>query len=175
MYSYYLFSALGERYQRFLWWKKYLTALQMVSVLMACIVVVRSPSVHDSSMLFPLLQVQFVAIMVHAFQLLFIDCNYPRAFVWWIGMHAVMFFFLFNEFYKSTYKFNALRRLEALRNKIEAANGTNGTNGLASQYYDSINHNSQHHINNNKKEYSSSQYGANTSDLVNRKKVTVQN
>lgn len=42
--------------------------------------------------------------MVHAFQLLFIDCNYPRAFVWWIGMHAVMFFFLFNEFYKSTYK-----------------------------------------------------------------------
>lgn len=42
--------------------------------------------------------------MVHAFQLLFIDCNYPKAFVWWIGMHAVMFFFLFNEFYKSTYK-----------------------------------------------------------------------
>lgn len=30
MYSYYLFSALGEKYQKFLWWKKYLTALQMV-------------------------------------------------------------------------------------------------------------------------------------------------
>lgn len=54
-----------------------------------------------------MLQVQFVAIMVHAFQLLFIDCNYPRAFVWWIGLHAVMFFFLFNEFYKSTYKYNS--------------------------------------------------------------------
>lgn len=51
-----------------------------------------------------LFQIQFIAIMVHAFQLLFIDCNYPRAFVWWIGMHAVMFFFLFNEFYKETYK-----------------------------------------------------------------------
>lgn len=49
-------------------------------------------------------QVQFVAIMVHAFQLLFIDCNYPRAFVWFIGMHAVMFFFLFNEFYKQAYQ-----------------------------------------------------------------------
>lgn len=49
-------------------------------------------------------QVQFVAIMVHAFQLLFIDCNYPKAFVWWIGMHAVMFLFLFNEFYQATYK-----------------------------------------------------------------------
>lgn len=77
MYSYYLFAAMGPQLQKYLWWKKYLTTLQMF---------------------------QFIAIMVHAFQLLFIDCNYPRAFVWWIGMHAVMFFFLFNEFYKSTYK-----------------------------------------------------------------------
>lgn len=41
--------------------------------------------------------------MVHAFQLLFIDCNYPKAFVWWIGLHAVMFYFLFSNFYKQTY------------------------------------------------------------------------
>lgn len=47
--------------------------------------------------------IQFLAIMIHAFQLLFIDCNYPKAFVWWIGMHAVMFFFLFKEFYKQQY------------------------------------------------------------------------
>lgn len=53
--------------------------------------------------LFVSAQAQFVAIMVHAFQLLFIDCNYPRAFVWWIGMHAVMFFFLFKEFYNQSY------------------------------------------------------------------------
>lgn len=53
--------------------------------------------------LFVSVQAQFVAIMVHAFQLLFIDCNYPRAFVWWIGMHAVMFFFLFKEFYNQSY------------------------------------------------------------------------
>ncbi|KFB53512.1 AGAP004373-PB-like protein [Anopheles sinensis] len=83
MYTYYLFTALGPQFQKYLWWKKYLTALQMV---------------------------QFVLIMVHAFQLLFIDCNYPKAFVWWIGMHAVMFFFLFNEFYQSTYKANKKRR-----------------------------------------------------------------
>ena len=76
MYSYYLLSALGPAVQPYLWWKKYLTAFQMV---------------------------QFIAIMVHAFQLLFIDCNYPKAFVWWIGLHAVMFFFLFNEFYKQSY------------------------------------------------------------------------
>jgi elongation of very long chain fatty acids protein 7 len=76
MYAYYLLAALGPNVQKYLWWKKYLTTLQML---------------------------QFLAIMLHAFQLLFIDCNYPKAFVWWIGMHAVMFFFLFKEFYKQQY------------------------------------------------------------------------
>ncbi|XP_060528332.1 elongation of very long chain fatty acids protein 7-like [Cylas formicarius] len=76
MYSYYLVAALGPQYQKYLWWKKYLTAIQMI---------------------------QFVLVMLHAFQLLFIECDYPRAFVWWIGMHAVMFYFLFSNFYKETY------------------------------------------------------------------------
>jgi elongation of very long chain fatty acids protein 7 len=31
MYGYYLVAALGPQYQKFLWWKKYLTGLQMVS------------------------------------------------------------------------------------------------------------------------------------------------
>jgi hypothetical protein len=30
MYTYYLFAALGPRFQKYLWWKKYLTVLQMV-------------------------------------------------------------------------------------------------------------------------------------------------
>ncbi|XP_049305022.1 elongation of very long chain fatty acids protein AAEL008004 isoform X2 [Bactrocera dorsalis] len=85
MYTYYMFSAMGPQFQKYLWWKKYLTTLQMV---------------------------QFVLIMVHAFQLLFIDCNYPKAFVWWIGMHAVMFFFLFNEFYKNAYKGRRMRKMK---------------------------------------------------------------
>lgn len=64
--------------QKYLWWKKYLTLLQMV---------------------------QFIMVMVHAFQLLFYNpCNYPIAFVWWIGAHAVMFYFLFSGFYKQAYK-----------------------------------------------------------------------
>nr|XP_050844899.1 elongation of very long chain fatty acids protein AAEL008004-like isoform X2 [Vespula vulgaris] len=77
MYTYYLLAALGPKIQPYLWWKKYLTAFQMI---------------------------QFIAIMVHAFQLLFVDCDYPKAFVWWIGMHAVMFFFLFNKFYQQNYQ-----------------------------------------------------------------------
>ncbi|XP_076251609.1 very long chain fatty acid elongase AAEL008004-like [Rhynchophorus ferrugineus] len=76
MYTYYFIAALGPQYQKYLWWKKYLTAIQMV---------------------------QFVLVMLHAFQLLFINCDYPKAFVWWIGMHAVMFYFLFSNFYKENY------------------------------------------------------------------------
>jgi len=32
MYSYYMFAALGPRLQKYLWWKKYLTVLQMVGM-----------------------------------------------------------------------------------------------------------------------------------------------
>ncbi|XP_017867595.1 PREDICTED: elongation of very long chain fatty acids protein AAEL008004 isoform X3 [Drosophila arizonae] len=96
MYTYYMFSAMGPQYQKYLWWKKYLTTLQMV---------------------------QFILIMVHAFQLLFIDCNYPKAFVWWIGMHAVMFFFLFNEFYKAAYKNRIMKQNAALANGHAKPNG----------------------------------------------------
>uniref|UniRef100_A0A0C9RDQ9 Elongation of very long chain fatty acids protein n=1 Tax=Fopius arisanus TaxID=64838 RepID=A0A0C9RDQ9_9HYME len=76
MYGYYLLAALGPKVQPYLWWKKYLTTLQMV---------------------------QFVLVFLHTFQLLFIECNYPKAFVWWIGLHAVLFFFLFRDFYVRAY------------------------------------------------------------------------
>lgn len=97
MYTYYMFSAMGPQYQKYLWWKKYLTTFQMVCSLLNAIA--ESPVLSNTF----LFQLQFVAIMVHAFQLLFVECNYPKAFVWWIGMHAVMFLFLFREFYKQAY------------------------------------------------------------------------
>ncbi|XP_011867515.1 PREDICTED: elongation of very long chain fatty acids protein AAEL008004 isoform X2 [Vollenhovia emeryi] len=77
MYSYYLLAALGPQIQPYLWWKKYLTTLQMI---------------------------QFILVVAHAFQLFFIDCNYPKAFGWWIGMHALMFYFLFRNFYNEAYQ-----------------------------------------------------------------------
>lgn len=33
MYSYYFLSALGPKMQKYLWWKKYLTRLQIVSMI----------------------------------------------------------------------------------------------------------------------------------------------
>jgi uncharacterized membrane protein len=43
-------------------------------------------------------------MIIHSFQLLFIDCNYPKAFAWWISLYAVLFLFLFADFYKQAYK-----------------------------------------------------------------------
>ncbi|XP_050536843.1 elongation of very long chain fatty acids protein-like [Daktulosphaira vitifoliae] len=77
MYTYYMLAAIGPQMQKYLWWKKYLTLLQMV---------------------------QFIMVFVHASQLLFIDCDYPKAFAWIILLHAVMFYFLFSNFYKQSYK-----------------------------------------------------------------------
>lgn len=102
MYSYYLLSALGPKVQPYLWWKKYLTALQMV---------------------------QFILVMIHAFQLLFIDCNYPKAFVWWIGMHAVMFYFLFRNFYQETYKKRAKIVASKNENYVKANGNGHSANG----------------------------------------------
>ncbi|XP_017798328.1 PREDICTED: elongation of very long chain fatty acids protein AAEL008004-like [Habropoda laboriosa] len=95
MYSYYLLSALGPKVQPYLWWKKYLTSLQMV---------------------------QFILVMIHAFQLLFIECNYPKAFVWWIGMHATMFYFLFRDFYYAAYE---KRKSSSLKKREEARRRNN--------------------------------------------------
>ncbi|KAL3260678.1 hypothetical protein MRX96_046267 [Rhipicephalus microplus] len=52
MYSYYFLAALGPSMQKYLWWKRYLTELQIV---------------------------QFVGLMLHMAITLFHDCGYPRA------------------------------------------------------------------------------------------------
>jgi len=106
MYFYYIVAAMGPKYQKYLWWKKYLTTLQMI---------------------------QFVGIMTHTFQLLFIECDYPIGFVYWIGGHALMFLVLFSNFYRNAY---STRKRKAIANgKAAHANGvlTNGkakTNGV---------------------------------------------
>lgn len=51
-----------------------------------------------------MLQVQFMLVCIHSGQLLFIECNYPTLFVYWIGAYAVIFLALFAEFYVQAYK-----------------------------------------------------------------------
>ncbi|KAK6179707.1 hypothetical protein SNE40_012009 [Patella caerulea] len=77
MYTYYGVAALGPEFQKYLWWKKYMTKLQIT---------------------------QFICVALHASQLLFIDCNYSMIFVYWIGAYAVIFLVLFADFYAKAYK-----------------------------------------------------------------------
>uniref|UniRef100_A0A1L8DY78 Elongation of very long chain fatty acids protein n=2 Tax=Nyssomyia neivai TaxID=330878 RepID=A0A1L8DY78_9DIPT len=102
MYFYYMLAAMGPRYQKFIWWKKYLTTFQMV---------------------------QFVAIFAHQFQLLFRDCNYPKGFMVWIGLHGVMFLFLFSDFYKAKYSRPSKGKAKDSKADHTTSNGKIHTNG----------------------------------------------
>ncbi|KAG5673959.1 hypothetical protein PVAND_003955 [Polypedilum vanderplanki] len=110
MYFYYMLAAMGPHMQKYLWWKKYLTVLQMV---------------------------QFVAVMIHAFQLLFHNpCNYPTAFIWWIGAHAIMFYFLFRNFYKKAYKKKIEGKLKKeTENNNDCTENFNGSSNDGAQIY----------------------------------------
>lgn len=80
MYGYYGLAALGPHMSPYIWWKRYITKLQMV---------------------------QFVLVMSHQFQLLFRDCNYPKIFMAYIGLYSVLFLFMFSDFYIKAYKAKA--------------------------------------------------------------------
>ncbi|XP_076440354.1 very long chain fatty acid elongase 7-like isoform X2 [Babylonia areolata] len=94
MYTYYGLSALGPAFSRFLWWKKYMTSMQIT---------------------------QFVLVTIHSVQLLFIECNYPIFFVYWIGFYAVIFLVMFAHFYIKTYR--AKDKSSAHRPAQAVANG----------------------------------------------------
>jgi hypothetical protein len=51
-----------------------------------------------------ILQAQFVLVIFHASQLFFIDCDYPKLWAWIICAYAVVFLYLFADFYKQAYR-----------------------------------------------------------------------
>lgn len=78
MYLYYALSTLGPKIQPFLWWKKYLTRLQMI---------------------------QFILVMINAaYTFMSPNCKFPILFAYLQGAVATAFFILFAMFYKDTYK-----------------------------------------------------------------------
>ena len=84
MYSYYFLAAFGPTFQKYLWWKKYLTSFQMF---------------------------QFVCIFVKSMVLVlgFADCGYPWQFSMISCGVMIMFFALFAEFYVQEYKRKATK------------------------------------------------------------------
>lgn len=76
MYSYYGLAALGPHMQKYLWWKRYLTSLQLV---------------------------QFLLIVVHTAYNLFADCNYPDAMNAVVVGYCITLIILFSNFYYQSY------------------------------------------------------------------------
>ncbi|XP_076642510.1 very long chain fatty acid elongase AAEL008004 [Halictus rubicundus] len=76
MYLYYMVSAMGPEYQKYLWWKKHLTTVQLV---------------------------QFFLVFVHSTQALVFDCGYPKLVAALLLLHATIFFVLFSDFYRRVY------------------------------------------------------------------------
>ncbi|KAL1414468.1 hypothetical protein MTO96_000871 [Rhipicephalus appendiculatus] len=76
MYTYYFLAALGPAYKRLLWWKKYMTMMQIS---------------------------QFVLLLVHAIGMVFSKGNYVGLFVWLEVAQAILFFVWFMMFYIQAY------------------------------------------------------------------------
>uniref|UniRef100_A0A336K2J4 Elongation of very long chain fatty acids protein n=1 Tax=Culicoides sonorensis TaxID=179676 RepID=A0A336K2J4_CULSO len=108
MYVYYLLSALGPQWQKYLWWKKYITLLQLF---------------------------QFGICFLHSAQLLYTDCGFPRWSIFFTLPNAIFFYFLFNDFYQKSYKERQDKKEAAerkLKEEQEATkeNGKNFSNGF---------------------------------------------
>ncbi|KAL4630094.1 elongation of very long chain fatty acids protein 7 [Arapaima gigas] len=78
MYTYYGVSAMGPAYHKYLWWKKYLTTIQLI---------------------------QFVIVTSHIGQYFFMkDCPYQYpVFVYIIGLYGLVFLMLFLHFWYHAY------------------------------------------------------------------------
>lgn len=76
MYSYYGLAAIGPHMQKYLWWKKYLTSLQLV---------------------------QFMLFLLHTGYNLFTECDFPDSMNMFVFGYCVTLVILFSNFYYQSY------------------------------------------------------------------------
>lgn len=62
-------------------------------------------------------------VTIHSVQLLFIECDYPRLFVYWIGLYAVIFMVMFADFYIQSYRKPSDKKPNGTIKNGNAANG----------------------------------------------------
>uniref|UniRef100_A0AAG5DGJ0 Elongation of very long chain fatty acids protein n=1 Tax=Anopheles atroparvus TaxID=41427 RepID=A0AAG5DGJ0_ANOAO len=77
MYFYYMLSAMGPRYQKYLWWKKYMTEVQII---------------------------QFIICIAHCINALATGCPFPRFISTLLLINATIFLALFMNFYIESYR-----------------------------------------------------------------------
>jgi len=91
MYLYYLLAACGPKIQKYLWWKRYLTRLQMF---------------------------QFILVFIHGLLPMYYDCGYPKIMPTVIVGNATIFFILFANFYFFAYV-NNKKKTEKVEKKTQ--------------------------------------------------------
>ncbi|XP_045521705.1 elongation of very long chain fatty acids protein 7-like [Pieris brassicae] len=101
MYAYYMLAAMGPQYEKYLWWKKYLTTMQLS---------------------------QFFLVLFHSISALICDCGYPKIIASGLILHSSIFIVLFMNFYMHAYKpEKPKRRVDSCNNDIPSDHAT--TNG----------------------------------------------
>lgn len=101
MYLYYGLAAIGPHMQKYLWWKRYLTKIQML---------------------------QFSIVIIHGLRTFFMkDCRFPISFLILSQFNAILFLALFYSFYRQSYK-KSDQKLKHSNNQKHLSNGTNHIN-----------------------------------------------
>ncbi|XP_057332475.1 elongation of very long chain fatty acids protein 7-like [Microplitis mediator] len=85
MYAYYMLSAFGPHMEKYLWWKKYLTRLQLI---------------------------QFCIIFMHNIQHFWLDCDFPKSLAGLLCFNAGFFIYLFGSFYVKNYLSPTSRKVQ---------------------------------------------------------------
>lgn len=111
MYSYYALAALGPHVRKYLWWKKYLTMIQLI---------------------------QFAAGVSVGIHLIVSGCQFTRWMQYVFVGYALSFLLLFSDFYKNAYMLrgdgrrpDSKKDKEKLMNKKTDMNGSAESNGAA--------------------------------------------
>lgn len=98
MYSYYGISALGPEWQKYLWWKRYLTVLQLI---------------------------QFVVGVFHAVQSLIVQCPFPLWMQYSLIFYGITILALFLNFYFQAY-IKSYQKKVAMNGKATNGHVANG-------------------------------------------------
>ena len=99
MYFYYFLAGMGPEYKKYLWWKKYVTKIQLVSCSRStadCIFIPLSP------------QAQFYTVVVHTAVAVYLvhagACDFPEWMGWALLVYCGTMIALFSTFYVRAYK-----------------------------------------------------------------------
>lgn len=96
MYFYYMVAAMGPKYKKYIWWKKYMTWLQLA---------------------------QFGIMLVYLLFITFFNCKMHKSLTFFFVGNVVIFIYLFSDFYRKSYiknKQNAELNAQAINMKTSS-------------------------------------------------------